>query len=129
MRLETRSKSWVSGATGYGSGVITLMNLRRSFSVIPLLLIAASSALAQFTTSQKSEVLDEMEPVALVGEPRLVDADAEVGVAALERRQDPIEGRLEQRALALVEAPGEVTPGHDVPAADLRAAIDEANSA
>ena len=29
----------------------------------------------------------------------------------------------------LVEAPGEVTPGHDVPPGDLRAAIDEVKSA
>ena len=47
-------------------------------------------------------------------------------LALVERDKKRSGGRV---PFVLVEAPGEVTPGHDVPAAELRAAIDEANSA
>jgi shikimate kinase/3-dehydroquinate synthase len=43
-------------------------------------------------------------------------------LALVERDKKRSGGRV---PFVLVEAPGEVTPGHDVPAADLRAAIDE----
>jgi len=47
-------------------------------------------------------------------------------LALVERDKKRSGGRV---PFVLVEAPGEVTPGHDVPAADLRAAIEEACSA
>jgi shikimate kinase / 3-dehydroquinate synthase len=47
-------------------------------------------------------------------------------LALVERDKKRSGGRV---PFVLVEAPGEVTPGHDVPAADLRAAIEEASSA
>jgi len=46
-------------------------------------------------------------------------------LALVERDKKRSGGRI---PFVLVEAPGEVTPGHDVPAADLRAAIEEVRS-
>jgi shikimate kinase/3-dehydroquinate synthase len=46
-------------------------------------------------------------------------------LALVERDKKRSGGRV---PFVLVEAPGDVTPGHDVPAADLRAAIEEVNA-
>ena len=47
-------------------------------------------------------------------------------IALVDRDKKRSGGRV---PFVLVEAPGQVTPGHDVPAADLRAAIDEVSAA
>ena len=55
-------------------------------------------------------------------------ADA-AGAASASSSLKAIQKRIGGRVpFVLVEAPGDVTPGHDVPAGELRAAIDEVSS-
>jgi 3-dehydroquinate synthetase len=46
-------------------------------------------------------------------------------LALVERDKKRSGGRV---PFVLVEAPGEVTPGHEVPAGDLRAAVEEVSA-
>jgi len=104
----------IEAATGY-------TRYRHGEAVAVGLLVALRLSAREPLRAEVAELLAEH------GLPRSFSgASTDEVLALVERDKKRSGGRV---PFVLVEAPGEVTPGHDVPAAELRAAIDEANSA
>jgi shikimate kinase / 3-dehydroquinate synthase len=103
----------IEAATGY-------TRYRHGEAVAVGLLVALRLSGREPLRSEVAELLAEH------GLPRSFSgASTDEVLALVERDKKRSAGRV---PFVLVEAPGDVTPGHDVPAADLRAAVDEVNA-